>query len=665
MELVFCYITSYANIFNQGFNLGSKYIYDVDRTDGILRISRKENTKFIENLFENSSGQVIRNVTALVGENGSGKTSIIRFLKDNITSSDSTYPSNRGPILQDDYNRTLGELDDFAYSFLIFSENDKVFIKTNNTRYIKADFEFTWSTPIEGLTLFSTPILDFIKADNANNSVVDVSANNIYTIDKAEESNYIKKESDNLNIINNYNVKKRLDFIEKARTLSYPLPFNLPDKVRVSFHNNEILDNTEVDNLDTIIKDKYNIDASFFNIHNTVNAAWKLKLDELKDSKASSVRSTKDMALYYSEENKLKAEYYLWKSLFELLLRNNIYVKSGKVKDMETNNFYEILVSAINSIEDNKIQKKPILQLLEAIENLFSTKYSGTNFESGEVSLNIPQIDVKDFLVTYNNYINHCTIESFTNAPVQFILFDWSYQLSSGQLAYLDLFARFQFGVDRIDITRNKSPYKEQKTYPKQIFVLIDEGELGFHLQWQKDYIYNLLEIFPSLFSFKDENGNIYQPSLQIILTTHSPISLSDLPRYNIVYLKRQSEDGSCRVIHQKSELPNRSFGANIHDLLKDTFFLQNGFMGKFSQTKINALIKWLTIESSQEYKDRIDYAKSLIDLIDEPILKIKLRELFAKKMNLNEEIERLQAQREEINKRLEELNRQQSNDNN
>ena len=128
MELVFCYITSYANIFNQGFNLGSKYIYDVIRTDEILQISRKENTKFIENLFENSSGQVIRNVTALVGENGSGKTSIIRFLKDSITSSDSTYPSNRGPILQDDYDRTIGELDDFAHSLLIFSENDKVFI---------------------------------------------------------------------------------------------------------------------------------------------------------------------------------------------------------------------------------------------------------------------------------------------------------------------------------------------------------------------------------------------------------------------------------------------------------------------------------------------------------------------------------------------------------
>ena len=665
MELVYCYITSYANIFNQGFNLGSKYIYDVDRTEEILRISRKENTKFIENLFENSSGQIINNVTALVGENGSGKTSIIRFLKNSITSSDSTYPSNRGLILQDDYDRTIGELDEFAHSILIFSENDKVFIKTNNTKYIQVDFEFTWSTPIEGLTLFYTPILDFIKDNEVNNSVVDVSANNLYTIDKAVEPYYNKAESDNLNIISNYNVKRRLDFIEKAKVFSYSLPFNLPDKVRVSFHNNEILDNTEVENLDVIIKEKYNIEPHFFNIHNIVNVAWKLKLDELKDSKASSVRSTKDIALYYNKENKLKAEYYLWKSLFDLILRNNIYVKSGKVIDVETNNFYEILVSAINLIEDKKIQKKPILQLLEAIENLFTNWFSGTNFESGEVSLNIPQFEIKDFLVTYSNYINQCTIEGFTNAPVQFILFNWSYQLSSGQLAFLDLFARFQFAVDRIAFTRNQSPYKEQKNYPKQIFVLIDEGELGFHLQWQKDYIYNLLEIFPSLFSFKDETGDIYQPLLQIILTTHSPISLSDLPRYNIVYLKRQSEDGSCRVIHQKSELPNRSFGANIHDLLKDTFFLQNGFMGKFSQTKINALIKWLTIESSQEYIDRIDYAKSLIDLVDEPILKIKLRELFAKKMNLNEEIERLQAQREEIDKRLEELNRQQSNDKN
>ena len=83
--------------------------------------------------------------------------------------------------------------------------------------------------------------------------------------------------------------------------------------------------------------------------------------------------------------------------------------------------------------------------------------------------------------------------------------------------------------------------------------------------------------------------------NIQIIFVSHSPFSLSDLPNYNIVYLK------SGRVL-QLEERPPYSFAANIHNLML-SFFLKDGLVGQFAIKKINALIKLL---NSEEESDKL-----------------------------------------------------------
>ena len=78
MELVYLWVEEYKNIKNQGFNFSPRF--ECEFKDGNLTIcdkKRKEckNNDYLENFF----GENI-NITAIVGENGSGKSSIISYI---------------------------------------------------------------------------------------------------------------------------------------------------------------------------------------------------------------------------------------------------------------------------------------------------------------------------------------------------------------------------------------------------------------------------------------------------------------------------------------------------------------------------------------------------------------------------------------------------------
>jgi hypothetical protein len=50
-----------------------------------------------------------------------------------------------------------------------------------------------------------------------------------------------------------------------------------------------------------------------------------------------------------------------------------------------------------------------------------------------------------------------------------------------------------------------------------------------------------------------------------------------------------------------------QTFGANIHDLLANDFFLENGFMGEFAKKKINEAIRFLNVHSIWARLKKID----------------------------------------------------------
>jgi hypothetical protein len=196
-------------------------------------------------------------------------------------------------------------------------------------------------------------------------------------------------------------------------------------------------------------------------------------------------------------------------------------------------------------------------------------------------------------------------LPAFDNSS--FLSYDWR-GLSTGEDALLGQYSRFYEVKSRIK--------------QRNILILIDEGDLYFHPQWQKEYLTRLLQFIPFIFPRKQ---------IQFVITTHSPFIASDLPKQNLIFLEK-GEDGSC-IIADPLDQPE-TFGANIHELFTNSFFLANGLMGEFAREKIEQLI---TDVNEMQHISELQYErdfKKRINIIGEPFIKAKLLELVAQKSN-------------------------------
>ena len=179
--------------------------------------------------------------------------------------------------------------------------------------------------------------------------------------------------------------------------------------------------------------------------------------------------------------------------------------------------------------------------------------------------------------------------------------------LSSGQNGYLELLFRLYKCSLMIK--------KEEKEVGQisNIYMLIDEGEVFLHPQYQKKYLKNLMEIIQILFV----NRNV-----QLILTTNSPFILTDIQHENIMYLKKDFDNNNF----QMREV--RTFGANITSLLINNFFMQNGLVGSFAKDKISDMISEIRNgrEKSEEQERQLH---KQIDIIGDTLIRKKMLQMF------------------------------------
>ena len=172
----------------------------------------------------------------------------------------------------------------------------------------------------------------------------------------------------------------------------------------------------------------------------------------------------------------------------------------------------------------------------------------------------------------------------------------------------------------------------------KHVNLVLDEIELYSHPEYQRTFIADLLDRLSWL--------KIGYPikSINILLVTHSPFILSDVPKNNILYLK----DGEA-VTNTDSFV--NTLGANVNDILHQSFFLENGFMGENIQRKIQSLIRFLRSDDTKTFEWDIGLATKFIDTLGDEVVVSQLRLLLAKKQMkdkysyrswLEQELERL-----------------------
>ena len=165
--------------------------------------------------------------------------------------------------------------------------------------------------------------------------------------------------------------------------------------------------------------------------------------------------------------------------------------------------------------------------------------------------------------------------------------------LSSGEKQITYTLASFYYYLSNIDSVDNFARrasrrsskmqyvnYEPQSKMPliqyEHVNVIFDEIELYFHPEMQRTFIHYLLDGLSQMQFRKLRN-------IQIMLVTHSPFILSDIPKENVLFLSKNGEPQDIKDMC--------TFGANIHTMLKHSFFLQDGSMGKYAQNTINDII--------------------------------------------------------------------------
>ena len=207
---------------------------------------------------------------------------------------------------------------------------------------------------------------------------------------------------------------------------------------------------------------------------------------------------------------------------------------------------------------DKNLEKKSSNARLytSKIENLLEVLFYSDKIWSTKIEN--PTVDANNELL--DELINYVFELPFSK---NYIKLEWP-RLSAGEESMITFFARIDASLRLKSKNRNN------------ITILIDEGDLYFHPEWQRQY---LKAIFDFLKQYKQFN-------FQIILTSHSPFVLSDLPQSNVITFQK-TEDG----IDVSKKALSKTFGGNIHELLIDKFFLKNGIVGAFADNKIIELI--------------------------------------------------------------------------
>ncbi|QUB68489.1 AAA family ATPase [Prevotella melaninogenica] len=276
--------------------------------------------------------------------------------------------------------------------------------------------------------------------------------------------------------------------------------------------------------------------------------------------------------------------------------------------------------------------KKRVGQCLDVTNCSFNFN---TYLESNKLPNNISEIIKKlpPPIYKVQIFLNRSREKNDERSQTDEILFS---RLSSGEKQFAYMMSTYIYhlaNLESIHIASKLTPMPLQRVAYSMINMIFDEMELCFHPEYQRTFVNNLV-------SYIKRAGLNKVFSFNVILTTHSPFILSDIPACNILALKDGMPDDSF-----KNE---RTFAGNIYDILGNNFFMEN-FIGEFASKEIDRIISRLTNGKWISEKGR-PIIKSKIDIIGDDVIRIKLLEKLGDGDDIRERVKILNAELKEYN---------------
>ena len=220
--------------------------------------------------------------------------------------------------------------------------------------------------------------------------------------------------------------------------------------------------------------------------------------------------------------------------------------------------------------------------------------------------------------------------------------------LSSGERQMVNSVSTMLYHVYNIRSVWDNGDERTPRARYRYINLIFDEIELYFHPKFQTQLVKMLRD---GLGAIKLE-GKI--KGVNIIMSTHSPFILSDIPKANTLLLKNGEpvEAGEMK----------ETFCANVYDILSNGFFMTQ-FVGDFAARKVDGLVERLEGEREEregrggregrENREEAERLRREIELIGDDFVRETLKRKYAERFGDEDELLR---EREALIKRLNDI---------
>ncbi|WP_316842605.1 AAA family ATPase [Pedobacter gandavensis] len=632
MQLLYLYIKDHHTLSGQNLNFGGPLRFFYDQKQSSLTVS--ENPQYIENFFltdDNSPGDaIIKGFSAIIGQNGTGKTSVLNFIKEKLTDGERSLDralllaakTDEGKIIlyrTSDISLLSDNLAAFEITLSILSLEEAVAYQTQKSYRDEEEFPF----------LKDTSFINFSNVFDGRRDVENTNLKNIATdhLLHAELSYETTMRiqsteySDKLETFRYNETERQVDFVNifEARDI---IPFKLPDRLTISSKRqytskNYLRNSKEKSALEKIglmaIADRIVACLEEMEFHRDGLREWTIAFFYVQ----SLLNFLQEIALH------IQGPFYEFKPLD---------FKKQEFKGFTLKDINGYLISQLRERSIRREELVHLSEMAEAIENLhlyISVHATGEELQMLKEGRSFELKIDNDTFEKFHSFYK----KTFTHRP--YLSFDWR-SISSGEKAFLNIYSRFFSLSDQM-------VNNQDKRLSKNVVILIDEGDLYLHPEWQRRFVFLLCEFLTKCYA--SQNGETR--FIQVIFTSNSPIPVSDLPNGNVIFLQKLN---GKTIAKDSLEDKKQTFGANIHTLLSDGFFLSHGLMGEFAKQKINSIIEMLQGSREQVMKNRATIEKN-ISLIGEPLIRTKLVQMFTEKlqMNMMDVDQRLEALESEI----------------
>ena len=576
------------------------YIFDKAYTiddEGI-----KVNKKIDLSLFDLKNLNI--NINAIVGKNGTGKSTIVELLFALINNISYMKKVNKDIIKIDELKVELIFESTSLYKIIVYDDTLKVY------QYEKEGNQYTNPKKLDN-NKFSLDELFYSIAVNysqhsLNSLHMGLWIDSLFHKNDAYQTPIViepYREEGNFNINRQEElIKQRLlsnlllqeDSDDKKNTPRQLTEFYRAESLELIFDLKKIFyktDDIRQIDIQNIYKDEKNdialIYRSFENEYIDILKILYKKYDiKIIPNKSF---GNDDFRIYTFED---KVHLYILKKLVSIVIRYKKYQDFFNLTEVKFNNINKYINTLYKDTSHICYKLKQAINFLK-FESLIEKKEDKQFLNIEELSNNIEKIKLanKEEKLTINELIppSFFSVDIILENEINFN------SLSSGEKQKIYSVNSILYHINNINsVDSSLIQYKK-------INIILDEIELYFHPELQRNYLTYLLHSIS-----KANTNNVL--GINILFVTHSPFILSDIPDSKILFLEKNINDIKAKTINSKRNI--KTFGANIHELLINGFFM-NDSSGEFSLKKIKQIVDFhYKVMQNNENQEGLDILK-------------------------------------------------------